>query len=162
MRSDRVDIVRNYRTCEFTSLARDGSPRTWPVSPLLLGDGRFVLATSIGLPQKAFNIRRNSKVSLLFSEPTGSGIREPGAVLIQGDATAEDRIETDVMANPDLAAAAETVFARPRAVGCGDRRAGRVTNPGGGAGRGPHGPHRNAHPGPAGGEKTSVPPPARR
>ena len=46
------------------------------------------------MPQKAFNIRRNPKVSMLFSEPTGSGIDVPGAVLVQGDATAYDRIPT--------------------------------------------------------------------
>ena len=80
--------------------------------PRLLTDGRLLLTTSIGLPQKAFNIRRNPKVSLLFSEPTGSGIAEPGAVLIQGDATAEDRIVTDVSSDPELAALVETVTRR--------------------------------------------------
>ena len=64
------------------------------------------------MPQKAFNIRRNPKVSMLFSEPTGSGIAQPGAVLIQGDATAEDRIVTDLSSDPDLAALAETLAAR--------------------------------------------------
>ena len=90
-----LDIMQNYFTCEFTTLSRDGTPTTWPVSPRLLADGRLLLCTSIGMPQKAYNIRREPKVSLLFSEPTGSGITEPGAVLIQGDATAEDRIVTD-------------------------------------------------------------------
>jgi hypothetical protein len=66
----------------------------------LLPDGRFLLFTSIGMPQKAFNIRRDPKVSLLFSNPTGSGVANPGAVLIQGDATAEDRIVTDMTADP--------------------------------------------------------------
>jgi len=112
MPSPAVEIIVNYRTCEFTSLFRDGSPQTWPVSPRLLEDGRFLLCTSIGLPQKAFNIRRNAKVSLLFSEPNGSGVTEPGAVLIQGDAVAEDRIVSDMMADPDLAALAQTVSAR--------------------------------------------------
>ena len=112
MPSPAVDIIVNYRTCEFTTLFRDGSPQTWPVSPLLLEDGRFLLCTSIGLPQKVFNIRRNAKVSLLFSEPTGSGVTEPGAVLIQGDATVEDRVVSDMMADPDLAELMETVFAR--------------------------------------------------
>jgi len=112
MLSPAVDIVVNYRTCEFTTLFRDGSPQTWPLSPLLLEDGRFLLCTSIGLPQKAFNIRRNGKVSLLFSEPTGSGVTEPGAVLIQGDAIAEDRVVSDMMADPELATLMETVFAR--------------------------------------------------
>jgi hypothetical protein len=75
MPSPAVEVVAKYRTCEFTTLSRDGSPQTWPVGALLLADGRFLLCTSIGLPQKAFNIRRNAKVSLLFSEPTGSARR---------------------------------------------------------------------------------------
>jgi hypothetical protein len=107
-----VEIIENYFTCEFTTIARDGSPQTWPVSPRLLDDGRFLLGTSIGLPQKAFNIRRNPKVGMLFSEPTGSGVRAPGAVLIQGDATADDRIVSDLTADPDLAALAQTIFIR--------------------------------------------------
>ena len=112
MSSAAIDIIDSYFTCEFTTVARDGSPQTWPVTPRLLADGRFLLTTSIGLPQKAFNIRRSPKVSLLFSEPTGSGISAPGAVLIQGDATAEDRIVTDMSSDPDLAALMETVATR--------------------------------------------------
>jgi hypothetical protein len=110
--SAALDIIENYFTCEFTTMSRDGSPQTWPVSPRLLVDGRFLLTTSIGLPQKAYNIRRNPKISMLFSEPTGSRITEPGAVLIQGDATAEDRVVTDIASEPDLASLAETLFAR--------------------------------------------------
>jgi Pyridoxamine 5'-phosphate oxidase len=110
--SAAVDIVERYFTCEFTTLSRDGRPVTWPVSPRLLADGRFLLTTSIGLPQKAFNIRRNPKVSLLFSDPTGSGVERPAAVLVQGDATAEDRIVTDVSSDPDLDALLETLTVR--------------------------------------------------
>ncbi|MGE2730211.1 pyridoxamine 5'-phosphate oxidase family protein [Mycolicibacterium vaccae] len=112
MPSTPVDIIDNYFTCEFTTTSRDGFPQTWPVSPRLLADGRFLVTTSIGLPQKAFNIRRNPKVAMLFSEPTGSGITEPGAVLVQGDAVSEDRIVADVGSDPDLAALAETLTAR--------------------------------------------------
>lgn len=112
MGATAVRIIEDYFTCEFTTVSRTGSPQTWPVSPRLLTDGRFLVATSIGLPQKAFNIRRNPKVGMLFSEPTGSGIDEPGAVLIQGDATAEDRIVTDMSSDPDLAALLETLNRR--------------------------------------------------
>lgn len=112
MSTSFLDIIHNYFTCEFTTLARDGSPQTWPVSPRLLTDGRLLITTSIGLPQKALNVRRNPKVSLLFSEPTGSGIKQPGAVLIQGDATSEDRILTDPLSDPEFAALAETVSTR--------------------------------------------------
>jgi Pyridoxamine 5'-phosphate oxidase len=107
-----LDIINDYFTCEFTTLSRDGSPQTWPVAPRLLADGCLLLTTSIGMPQKAFNIRRNPKVSLLFSEPKGSGIAEPGAVLIQGDATADDRIVTDMSSDPGLAAWLQTLSAR--------------------------------------------------
>lgn len=108
-----LDIVRRYRTCELTTINKDGSPITWPLCARLLPDGRFLLTTSIGLPQKAFNIRRNPKVSLLFSEPRGSGIGQPGAVLIQGTATADDRIVSDMGSIPELADYfAEKIFAR--------------------------------------------------
>lgn len=112
MSSAALDIIDKYFTCEFTTLSRDGSPQTWPMVPRLLTDGRLLLTTSIGLPQKAYNIRRHPKVSLLFSDPTGSGITQPGAVLIQGDATAEDRIVTDVSSHPEFAALAETLARR--------------------------------------------------
>jgi hypothetical protein len=107
-----LDIINDYFTCEFTTFARDGSPVTWPVTPLLLDDGRFFLTTSIGLPQKAFNIRRNPKVSMLFSEPKGSGVTEPGAVLIQGQATADDRIVTDASSDRDFSEIMNTYTTR--------------------------------------------------
>ena len=49
---------------------------------------------------------------MLFSEPTGSAVAEPGAVLIQGDAIAEDRIVTDVSSDQDLAALLDTLVKR--------------------------------------------------
>lgn len=107
-----VEIIDNYFTCEFTTLARNGSPQTWPVSPRLLADGRFLLTTCIGLPQKAFNIRRNPQVGMLFSEPTGSGVARPGAVLIQGEASAGDRVVTDPASDPELAALTQTLSVR--------------------------------------------------
>lgn len=106
-----VDVIDGYFTCEFTTFARDGSPVAWPVVAHRLADGRFLLATSVGRPQKAFNIRRNPKVSLLFSDSTGSGLGA-AAVLIQGDATAEDRIVSDMGSDPELAQFLEIVSAR--------------------------------------------------
>jgi hypothetical protein len=88
--SGPLDIIENYYTCELTTLSRDGSPQTWLVTRRLLTDGRLLFTTSIGLSQKAFNVRRNPQVSLLFSEPTGSG--------------AADDIVTGMSSDPDLAA----------------------------------------------------------
>ncbi len=84
-----------YRTCEFATSAKDGTPVTVPVSPVILPEqNHIVITTSIGLPNKAFNVRRDGRVSLLFSDPTASGLDHPPAVLIQGDAVCPDRIET--------------------------------------------------------------------
>ncbi len=78
------EVFREFRTCEYTTISRKGTPVTWPVVLLReKGTGRFIITTSIGLPQKAFNVRRNPKVSLLFSDPTGSGLENPPTVLVR-------------------------------------------------------------------------------
>lgn len=89
------EVFREFRTCEFSTLARDGTPITWPLVTLWQPEEeRFVLTTSIGLPRKALNVRRDGRVSLLFSDPTASGIEDPPAVLVQGDAEVPDEIKT--------------------------------------------------------------------
>jgi nitroimidazol reductase NimA-like FMN-containing flavoprotein (pyridoxamine 5'-phosphate oxidase superfamily) len=86
-------VLREFRTCELSTFAKDGTPVTWPVSTLYQRDkARFLFTTSIGLPEKAFNIRRNPRVSLLFSDATASGLADPPAVLVQGDAEAPDEL----------------------------------------------------------------------
>jgi len=88
-------VFDEFRTCEFSTLARDGTPITWPTLPFYQpASGTFLITTSIGLPQKVFNIRRNPRVSMLFSDATGSGLNDPPAVLVQGDAVAPDEILT--------------------------------------------------------------------
>ena len=91
-------VFHNFLTCEFTTLGRGGMPVTWPVLPIYWATrGQFIIMTSIGLPQKALNIRRDRHVSLLFSEPTGSGLDQPPAVLVQGEAEAP----AEIMVSPD-------------------------------------------------------------
>jgi len=52
------EVFREFRTCEWTTLARDGSPMTWPTLPFWRPDeGHFLITTSSGLPHKAFHIR---------------------------------------------------------------------------------------------------------
>jgi hypothetical protein len=93
-----VEVVfEEFRTCELSTLARDGTPITWPTLPFWRSDEkRFLITTSIALAQKALNVRRNPRVSLLFSDPTASGLDAPPAVLVQGDAEAPEKIETSV------------------------------------------------------------------
>jgi hypothetical protein len=88
-------VFRRFRTCEFSTGARDGTPITWPLVTLWQPeDQRFVLTTSIGAPNKVFNARRDRRVSLLFSDPTASGLEDSPAVLVQGDAEVPDEIHT--------------------------------------------------------------------
>lgn len=93
-----VEVVfEEFRTCELSTLARDGTPITWPTLPFWhSAEKRFTITTSIALAQKALNVRCNPHVSLLFSDPTASGLDTPPAVLVQGDAEAPDEIETSV------------------------------------------------------------------
>ena len=90
-------VFREFRTCEMSTLARDGTPITWPMLPFWKPDeGRFMITTSISLSQKVYNVRRNPRVSLLFSNATASGLKDPPAVLVQADAEADDEIMTSV------------------------------------------------------------------
>jgi hypothetical protein len=93
--ADVEAVVRAFRTCEFATLAKDGTPIVWPTTPLYRPKtGQFLVTTSIGLPQKAFNARRNPRVSLLFSNPIASGLASPPAVLIQGNAQVSEDVRT--------------------------------------------------------------------
>ena len=91
-----VEVVfEEFRTCELSTLARDGTPITWPTLPFWRSDEkRFLITTSIALAQKALDVRRNPRVSLLFSDPTASGLQDPPAVLVQGDAEVPEEIHT--------------------------------------------------------------------
>jgi pyridoxamine 5'-phosphate oxidase-like protein len=91
------EVFGEFRTCEFSTLARDGTPITWPAATLWQPEeDQFVLTTSIALARKALNIRRDPRVSLLFSNPTGSGLKNPPAVLVQGNALVENEVRTSL------------------------------------------------------------------
>jgi hypothetical protein len=79
----------------MATLAKDGTPLAWPVVALYQpARGHFVTTTSIALPQKAYNLRRDARVSLLYSDPTASGLAGPAGVLVQGDATVSKEVLT--------------------------------------------------------------------
>lgn len=86
-------VFRDFRTGELSTITRDGTPITWPLVAMYHADeGQFITATSIGLASKVHHIRRNPHISILFSEPHSSGLTNPPAVLVQGDAEAPDEI----------------------------------------------------------------------
>src|SRR5919106_1401279 len=80
-----LETFREFRTAEMSTISRRGEPVTWPVASRFDdGTARFLVTTSIGLPTKAINLRRNPRVGLFFSDPTGSGLDAPAAVMVQG------------------------------------------------------------------------------
>ena len=92
-------IVRGAITCEFATLTSDGRPVTWPVTPYLGEDGRTIdISTGLAYPMKAERARRMPVCSILFSDPVGSGLPDPPAVLVHGFASVRDR---DLQANTD-------------------------------------------------------------
>jgi hypothetical protein len=92
-------VIDRSITVEYTSLTRAGAPIMVPVTPYL-GEDRKTLDVSTGLtyPTKAERARRNPKVSLLYSDPLGTGLDQPPVVLVQGLAAVRD---ADLQANTD-------------------------------------------------------------
>jgi hypothetical protein len=90
---DEVQAVFDrFITTELTTINRAGQPITWPVTPYYSpGEPCIDVTTGIGYPKKANDARANPLVSLLFSDPTGSGLQDPPMVLIQGCADVDDR-----------------------------------------------------------------------
>ncbi len=83
------DVFEHYLICEFTTIS-NGKPITFPL--LYFYDpttGVFTVTSSILFSRKIEHMKKNSKVSLLFSNPEGSGIGKH-AVLVQGIAKCED------------------------------------------------------------------------
>ena len=99
---DGVDhsVLDAYRTCEFATIVRDGTPLAWPTSPFRQPDGTLLVTTSIAFAQKALNVRREGRVSLLFSDPTASGLCDPVQIFVQGEAVCADEPTTSPAGTP--------------------------------------------------------------
>jgi hypothetical protein len=93
------DVFARFITVEYTTVDGSRQPITWPVTPYYERGGPCIdITTGLGYPKKAEDARGNPKVSLLFSDPTGSGMERPPAVLVQGTASVDD---ADLAANRD-------------------------------------------------------------
>lgn len=87
-------VLSKFYTCELTTVNKAGQPITWPTLPYYnQSEGTIVLAASIAFPTKTYNARRHPQVSLLYSDPMGSKLPDPPAVLVQGDATVMELVE---------------------------------------------------------------------
>lgn len=88
---DVQQVFARFVTTEYTTIDAAAHPITWPVTPYYRpGAGAIDVTTGLGYPKKARDAERNPRVSLLFSDPTGSGLEDPPAVLVQGTAKVDD------------------------------------------------------------------------
>jgi hypothetical protein len=86
-----------FVTTEYTTIDSRQQPITWPVTPYYVDMGPTIdVTTGLGYPKKADDARQNPRVSLLFSDPTGSGLTAKTRVLVQGTAIVD---EEDLDAN---------------------------------------------------------------
>lgn len=86
------DVFERFITCEYTTIDVNGQPITWPVTPYYQRGGPTIdLTTGLGYPKKADDAARHPSVSLLFSDPSGSGIESGISVLVQGTAEVDER-----------------------------------------------------------------------
>jgi hypothetical protein len=85
-------VFDRFLTTEFTTVDARGRPICWPITPYYEpGDLCIDVTTALGAPKKAKDARANPKVSLLFSDPTGSGMEDAPQVLVQGIAEVDAR-----------------------------------------------------------------------
>lgn len=83
------DVFERYLICEFTTISNN-KPVTFPL--LFFHDpnsGKFTVTSSILFSKKISHMKKNPKVSLLFSNPEGSSVGKH-AILVQGTAHCDD------------------------------------------------------------------------
>jgi hypothetical protein len=88
---DARAAFERFVTCELTTVAGSKQPITWPVTPYYRQGGPTIdVTTGLGYPKKADDAKKHPSVSLLFSDPTGSGIDSGIRVLVQGTAEVDE------------------------------------------------------------------------
>ena len=86
------DTFSRFITTEYTTIDARQQPIVWPVTPYYSDGGPCIdVTTGVGYPKKADDAKRNARVGLLFSDPTGSGIDSGIQVLVQGTAEVDER-----------------------------------------------------------------------
>jgi hypothetical protein len=89
-----IEVLNHFRSGEFATFTKNGEMSVVPVIPLFDSVQQTVLTTTaVGIPQKAYNIRRNPRVSMLLSESFCSGLTNPPAILMQGFASVSEDLE---------------------------------------------------------------------
>jgi hypothetical protein len=85
-------VFDRFLTTEYTTIDATGQPITWPLTPYYKpGDPCIDVTTGLGYPKKANDSQANTRVAMLFSDATGSGLGDPPMVLVQGTVDVDDR-----------------------------------------------------------------------
>src|SRR4051794_35043432 len=85
------EVFERFITTEYATIDARQQPIVWPVTPYYSpGAATIDVTTGIGYPKKADDARRNPRVALVFSDPTGSGLSDAPIVLVQGIARVDD------------------------------------------------------------------------
>lgn len=62
-------VFGEFHTCEFATLAKDGTPLAWPTSTLYLPERRrFLITTSIAMPSEPRPLVRDARLTREFSD----------------------------------------------------------------------------------------------
>lgn len=93
------EVFSKFIAAEYAYFTPQGEPLCWPVTPYWDSErGVLAVATGLAYPNKADYAKRNPKVSLLFSDPTSSGLESTQTILVRGDAVVLDQ---DIQENTD-------------------------------------------------------------
>ena len=81
------EVLEKALVCEFTTISPSGRPITHPLLPLYDSDGgRLFVTSSVLFSKKLDHIKRNPKVSALFSNRAGIAVSPYRIMLLKGDA----------------------------------------------------------------------------
>jgi nitroimidazol reductase NimA-like FMN-containing flavoprotein (pyridoxamine 5'-phosphate oxidase superfamily) len=81
------EVLEKALVCEFTAISPSGRPITHPLLPLFDSeDGRLFVTSSVLFSKKLDHIKRNPKVSALFSNRAGIQVSPYRVLLVKGDA----------------------------------------------------------------------------
>jgi nitroimidazol reductase NimA-like FMN-containing flavoprotein (pyridoxamine 5'-phosphate oxidase superfamily) len=85
--SDIIEVFDNALVCEFTVVSPSNRPVTHPLLPLYDSqEGRLFVTSSVLFSRKLDHIKKNPKVSALFSNKEGLRTSPYRIVLVKGDA----------------------------------------------------------------------------
>jgi nitroimidazol reductase NimA-like FMN-containing flavoprotein (pyridoxamine 5'-phosphate oxidase superfamily) len=86
-----LEMLEKSLVCEFTVVSPKGRPITHPLLPLYDSEeGRLFVTSSVLFSKKLDHIKKNPKVSALFSNREGAKVSPYRSVLVKGNARVDE------------------------------------------------------------------------